>query len=406
MNKTPKSLRLQIALMGRTNSGKSTLLNLLTGQEAALTSPHPGTTTDVVEKNQELPPLGPVTWLDTPGFGDTTPLGAERAAQSNKVFERADIIVLVYDGDKSGSEEEYILQQAKQRHIPVICVHNKSDRPSEGRGIWTNALNKAGRDDVLQLIKSELLKACPEEFMTPPPVLGDLVPPYGTVMLVIPVDFEAPKGRLILPQVQTIRDGLDHGQTMIMAKEDNYRKALDNLKTAPDLVVCDSQVVDRVAAETPDKIKCTTFSILFARLKGDLGLLVQGAATIGRLTDGDKVLIAESCTHHAAEDDIGKVKIPRWLKAKTQKDLQIDFVSGHDFPANLNEYKLVVQCGGCMFGRREILSRINQCQAAGIAITNYGVCISELKGVLEKALSPFPEALTIYKGMKNDQRTA
>lgn len=402
MNKTPKSLRLQVALMGRTNSGKSTLLNLLTGQETALTSPHPGTTTDVVEKNQELPPLGPVTWLDTPGFGDTTQLGAERTAQSDKVFERADVIVLVYDGNNHGSEEEYILQQAQKRQIPVISVYNKSDLNLLPEGIWVNALNKAGRDEVLQILKSELLKACPEEFMTPPPIIGDLVPAQGTVILVIPIDFEAPKGRLIMPQVQTIRDGLDHGQTIIMVKEDSYRKTLDNLKTAPDLVVCDSQVVDRVAAETPDKIKCTTFSILFARLKGDLNLLVKGAATISRLADGDKILIAESCTHHAAEDDIGKVKIPRWLKAKTQKNLQIDFVAGHDFPDNLKEYKLVVQCGGCMFGRRETLSRINQCQAAGIAITNYGVCISELKGVLGKVLRPFPDALTIYKGMKND----
>lgn len=402
MNKTPKSLRLQVALMGRTNSGKSTLLNLLTGQETALTSPHPGTTTDVVEKNQELPPLGPVTWLDTPGFGDTTQLGAERTAQSDKVFERADVIVLVYDGNNHGSEEEYILQQAQKRQIPVISVYNKSDLNLLPEGIRINALNKASRNEILQILKSELLKACPEEFMTPPPIIGDLVPAQGTVILVIPIDFEAPKGRLIMPQVQTIRDGLDHNQTIIMVKEDSYRKTLDNLKTAPDLVVCDSQVVDRVAAETPDKIKCTTFSILFARLKGDLNLLVKGAATISRLADGDKILIAESCTHHAAEDDIGKVKIPRWLKAKTQKNLQIDFVAGHDFPDNLKEYKLVVQCGGCMFGRREILSRINQCQAAGIAITNYGVCISELKGVLGKVLRPFPDALTIYKGMKND----
>lgn len=402
MNKTPKSLRLQVALMGRTNSGKSTLLNLLTGQETALTSPHPGTTTDVVEKNQELPPLGPVTWLDTPGFGDTTQLGAERTAQSDKVFERADVIVLVYDGNNHGSEEEYILQQAQKRQIPVISVYNKSDLNLLPEGVRINALNKASRNEILQILKSELLKACPEEFMTPPPIIGDLVPAQGTVILVIPIDFEAPKGRLIMPQVQTIRDGLDHNQTIIMVKEDSYRKTLDNLKTAPDLVVCDSQVVDRVAAETPENIKCTTFSILFARLKGDLCLLVQGAAAISRLKDGDKVLIAESCTHHAAEDDIGKVKIPRWLKAKTQKNLQIDFVAGHDFPDNLKEYKLVVQCGGCMFGRREILSRINQCQAAGIAITNYGVCISELKGVLGKVLRPFPDALTIYKGMKND----
>ena len=218
--------------------------------------------------------------------------------------------------------------------------------------------------------------------------------------MIVPIDYEAPKGRLIMPQVQSIRDALDADQTVVVVKENAYAAALQNLKKQPDLVVCDSQVVDKMVRETPQGIKCTTFSTLFARLKGDMTALTAGAAAISRLKDGDKVLIAEACTHHAIEDDIGKVKIPRWLKEKTSKNLQIDFAAGRDFPTDLSQYKLVIQCGGCMFGRREILARISKCQALNVPITNYGICISELKGVLERILEPFPEALKIYKDTK------
>ena len=207
--------------------------------------------------------------------------------------------------------------------------------------------------------------------------------------MIVPIDYEAPKGRIILPQVQAIRDSLDHDCTVIVTKENDYLRTLENLKNKPDLVICDSQVVDKMVAETPSDVKCTTFSILFARFKGDLAKMAEGAEAIRHLRDGDKVLIAESCTHHAVEDDIGRVKIPNWLKKKTGADLQISHVSGCDFPQNLAEYKLVIQCGGCMVNRREILSRINKCEAAGVPITNYGVCISELKGVLDRILEPF-----------------
>lgn len=398
MEKAPKSLRLQIALMGRVNSGKSSFLNLVTGQEAAITSDIAGTTTDVVEKNQELLPLGPVTWLDTAGFGDTTELGGERLAKTRKVFDRADIIILVLECDKIGEPEKFVLDEAEKRQTPVIKIFNKSDicMHCGDDGICVNSLDKGGRDRVLTALKAELIKVVPEDFITPPPLLGDLVPPHGTVVMMIPLDFEAPKGRLIMPQVQAIRDALDYNQTVIMVKEDDYLSTLDNLKIPPDLVVCDSQVVDKMVAETPAGIKCTTFSTLFARLKGDIDKFVEGAAAIKSLRDGDKVLIAESCTHHAVEDDIGRVKIPNWLRKKTGKDLQIDHVSGHDFPDNLCEYKLVIQCGGCMNNRREILSRINKCETAGVAVTNYGICISELKGVLGRILEPFPQALQTY----------
>ena len=401
MSTTPKSMRLQIALMGKVNSGKSSFLNLVTGQDIAITSAEPGTTTDIVEKNQELPPLGPVTWLDTAGWGDETALGGKRLEKTRKIFDRADIVALVCTEKQPDEKEKEILEEAAKRKIPVLKIYNKSDLQAGGNdGICVNSRDLSSRNRVLNELKARLLEICPDDFIKTPPILGDLVPQGGTIVMIVPIDYEAPKGRLIMPQVQSIRDALDFGQTVIVVKEDAYKATLENLKKQPDLVVCDSQVADKMAAETPIGIKCTTFSTLFARLKGDINLLAEGAGAIAALEDGDKVLIAEACTHHAVEDDIGKVKIPRWLKAKTGKDLQIDFAAGHDFPSELGRYKLVIQCGGCMFGRREILSRINKCKSAGVPVTNYGICISELKGVLERILEPFPAALEIYRGQK------
>lgn len=399
MEKTPKSLRLHIALMGRVNSGKSSFLNLITGQDVSITSPVEGTTTDVVEKAQELLPVGPVVWLDTAGFGDNTSLSDKRLDKTKAVFERSDVIVLVCEGSQIGPFEQEIIKEAENRKIPVIKVYNKADlyQPSDEGGIAVVSTNQAARDDVLNRFKAELLKVVPDDFINTPPVLGDLAPAHSNIIMIVPIDFEAPKGRLIMPQVMAIRDALDHNQIVTVVKESEYLSALNNLKTPPALVVCDSQVVDFMVANTPQNIPCTTFSILFARLKGDLVKLVEGATAIRRLQDGDKVLIAEACTHHAVEDDIGRVKIPRWLLQKTEKELQIDHVAGRDFPIDLGVYKLVIQCGGCMQTRREVLSRINRCEQLQVPITNYGVCISELKGVLERVLEPFPEALQAYK---------
>ena len=401
MNMTPKSMRLQVALMGRVNVGKSSFLNLVCGQNVAVTSGEPGTTTDVVEKNQELLPIGPITWLDTPGLGDTTILADKRLAKTRQIFERADVIILLLNGDTLHSEEQQVIDEAEKRKIPLIKIYTKADEYTIAtNAMKVNSLDASSRDRVLNELKSKLLEICPEEFIKTPPILGDLVPKGGIVVMIVPIDYEAPKGRLIMPQVQSIRDALDADQTVVVVKENAYAAALQNLKKQPDLVVCDSQVVDKMVRETPQGIKCTTFSTLFARLKGDMTALTAGAAAISRLKDGDKVLIAEACTHHAIEDDIGKVKIPRWLKEKTSKNLQIDFAAGRDFPTDLSQYKLVIQCGGCMFGRREILARISKCQALNVPITNYGICISELKGVLERILEPFPEALKIYKDTK------
>ena len=397
MLNTPKALRLHIALMGRVNAGKSSFLNLITGQNVSITSAHEGTTTDVVEKNQELLPIGPITWLDTAGLGDETDLGEKRLAKTQSVWDRSDIVLLICEGNNIGKYEEEIIKEAESRNLPLIKIFNKADKFScEGDGLKVNSQDLSSRDAVLGKLKAELIKVCPEDFINQPTILGDLAPKQSHVVLLVPIDKEAPKGRLIMPQVQAIRDALDNDQIVTIVKENEYVRALENMKTPPSLVVCDSQVVDFMVANTPQNISCTTFSILFARLKGDIVKLVEGAAAIKNLQDGDKVLIAESCTHHAIEDDIGRVKIPNLLRKKTGKDLIINHVAGHDFPKDLAEYKLVVQCGGCMHNRREMLSRINKCEQAGVPITNYGVCISELKGVLRQVLKPFPQALAQY----------
>ncbi|MBR3676124.1 MAG: [Alphaproteobacteria bacterium] len=398
MQNTPKSLRLQIALFGRVNAGKSSFLNLITGQQTAITSEIAGTTTDVVEKAQELLPLGPILWIDTAGFGDESELGEKRLLKTRQIIDRADIALLICQGDKIEAPEQEIIDLAAARNLPLIKIFNQADKykVSASDGIKVNSLDLNSRDEVLNRLKAALIAVCPDDFLNAVPLVGDLAPEHSTVVMMIPIDYEAPKGRLIMPQVQAIRDCLDHEQSVLAVKETDYAAALQNFKTPPALVICDSQAVDKMVEMTPPEIKCTTFSILMARFKGDLGKMVRGAAMLNHLKDGDKILIAESCTHHAVEDDIGRVKIPNLIRKKTGKNLQIDHVSGCDFPTNLSEYKLVVQCGGCVINRREILSRIYKCEQAGVAITNYGVCISELKGVLQRVIEPFGEVYDNY----------
>lgn len=399
MKTTPKSLRLHIALFGRTNVGKSSFLNLITGQDVSIVSDQAGTTTDVVEKVMELLPLGPVVFLDTAGLDDTTALGDKRIEKTERVFDRADVIVLLCEGDQWGEYEEKIATRAEAKKIPVIKVGTKSDLYdlSGSYELSVNSTDLSSSAKTLSALKAELIKVCPDEFIQPPPLAGDLVRPGGLAVLVVPIDLQAPKGRLILPQVSTIRDVLDNDAGTLVVKERELPHMLNLLREPPDLVICDSQVVLKTAADTPSNVKMTTFSILFARLKGDLRKLARGAAAIDQLQDGDKVLIAESCTHHAAEDDIGRVKIPRWLRQYTGANLKIDVYAGRDFPKDLSTYKLAVQCGGCMNNRRELLSRIEKCEAAGVPITNYGLCISQTQGVLKRALAPFPAALDAFE---------
>ena len=399
MQKTPKSLRLHIALFGRTNVGKSSFLNLVAGQDVAIVSDQPGTTTDVVEKPMELLPIGPVVFLDTAGLDDTTALGEKRIGRTEKVFDRADIILLLHEGDRVTEYEQAVESRAEARKIPVIRIANKADlsAPEHAGYLACNSTDPASRDRVLSALKAELLKVCPDEFISPPPLMGDLVRPGGLAVLVVPIDLQAPRGRLILPQVSAIRDVLDNDAATLVCKEREFAHMLSLLNQKPDVVICDSQMVLKMVADTPADIPCTTFSILFARLKGDLRKLAKGAAAIDRLAPGDRVLIAESCSHHALEDDIGRVKIPRWLRQYVGVDVQADVYSGRDFPGNLSEYRLAIQCGGCMQNRREVLSRIEQCEAAGVPITNYGLCIAQTQGVLKRVLAPFPAALDAYE---------
>lgn len=412
MKKTPKSLRLQIGLFGRTNVGKSSFLNLLAGQDVSVTSDVPGTTTDVVEKSMELLPLGPVTFLDTGGLDDDSELGELRIKRTQKIYRRADVIVLLTEAGKWNGFETQVVEQSQQQKTPLIVVVNKIDRQEPEQSFLqklqqvtpyvmsSSCRQEAQRERYLNDFKQHLLATCPKDFLEPPSLIGDLLPSGGLAVLVMPIDLQAPKGRLILPQVQTIRDALDNDAATLVVKEREYAYTLSLLKRPPDLVVCDSQVVMKMVADTPKEIQCTTFSILFARYKGDLLENVRGAAALEALEPGDRVLIAEACSHHALEDDIGRVKIPRWLRQYVGGHLDIDSCSGRDYPENLTDYKLVIHCGGCMLTRREMLSRMHLAGQSDVPVVNYGVCISTLQGVLERALSPFPAALECYRQSK------
>ena len=419
MISAPKSLRLQIGLFGRTNVGKSSFLNLVAGQDVAITSPVAGTTTDVVEKSMELLPVGPVVFLDTAGLDDDSQISKLRIRKTLKIFDRADIILLVVEPNLWGEYEEDVIKEARKRGIPFLIIVNKIDilRPEDtflthiakitDKYILCSSIDLCKRDESVNKLKRYIIETGADALLPAPALIGDLIEDNSFVVLIVPIDLEAPKGRLILPQVQTIRDVLDNNCGVYVVKETEYAFALRNMKQYPGLVVCDSQVALKMVSETPDNVQCTTFSILFARYKGDLIEMSKGAAAIDRLKPNDKILIAESCSHHAIEDDIGRVKMPKWFREYLGFDLDIDVCSGRDFPDDIKKYKLIVQCGGCMQTRREILFRIHLAKCAGVAITNYGVCISMLQRVLERVLTPFPEALNAFyeeKGLVKEVR--
>jgi len=411
MQTTPKSLRLQIALVGRTNVGKSSFLNFVTNQDVSIVSPIPGTTTDIVEKPIELLPFGPVNFLDTGGIDDQSVLAEERIKRTERIFNRADIVVLIVEPNIWTDFEERIVENTKRRNLPLIAVVNKVDlaRPTEEfintirqyteNVMLASSVDKTSYDQTLNEFK-KLLARTNEEFKNLElPLLGDLLPDDGLAVFIVPIDSQAPKGRLILPQVQAIRDVLDNHCAVLVVRETEYKKYLASLGRKPDLVVCDSQVVDKMIADTPEDVKCTTFSILFCRFKGDLLEEVVGSAYAEMLEEGDKVLIAEACSHHPLQDDIGRIKIPRWLQEYLGKKLDFEVAVGRDFPSDLSKYKLIIHCGSCMLTRREKLARIQQAKAANVPITNYGIMISKCKGVLERVLSPFPEILTAYRNV-------
>ena len=386
--KTLKSMRLHIGVFGRTNVGKSSLLNRITNQEISIVSDVAGTTTDVVEKSMELLPVGPVTFLDTAGLDDSTELAQKRIEKTMKVINRIDVAVIVCDFTGVGDYENELIEKFDELKIPYLIVVNKCD--IEKPALDRDALYTSVRDDenIVFRFKEALVKLLPEDFVNSPKIAGDLVPAKSTVILVIPIDKEAPKGRIILPQVQTLRDLLDSDCLTYVVKVSELKQALENLKIPPSLVVTDSQAFREVSEIVPDNVPLTSFSILFARLKGDLDEFVKGANAIENLKDGDMVLILESCTHHAIEDDIGRVKIPNLLRKKTGKNLVIHNYAGHDFP-DINDYKLIIHCGACMTNRREVLSRILIAVKAGVPITNYGVVISYCLGILPRAVKIF-----------------
>lgn len=391
---TLKSQRLHIGVFGKTNVGKSSLLNKITNQEVSIVSDIAGTTTDVVEKSMELLPIGSVRFLDTAGIDDKTSLSAQRLEKTMKVINRTDVAVIVCDYNGIDNFEKELIKKLEELKIPFLILVNKSDvkqisteKLDELYTITPHVLVTSALTDseIVFKFKAEIVKLLPEDFVNSPKIAGDLVKPNSTVILVIPIDKEAPKGRIILPQVQTIRDMLDSDCLSYVVKETELQQALDNLKTPPELVITDSQAFKQVSEIVPESIKLTSFSILFARLKGDINAFVKGASAIDKLQDGDKVLILESCTHHAIEDDIGRVKIPNLLKKKTGKKLVIDNYSGHDFP-NIDGYKLIIHCGACMTNRREVLSRILIANEKHVPITNYGIAISHCLGILPRAV--------------------
>ncbi len=405
MQSTPKSMRLHIGLFGRRNVGKSSLLNAITRQQVSIVSEQAGTTTDPVEKPMELLPLGPVLFIDTAGIDDVGALGELRIQKTRQVFDRTDLGVIVTEAGEWGDFEQELLRELKSRAIPILVVFNKSDQKTthnDVKNILTNDNIRIVETSIIQNtgileFRQALLDSAPDEFVNTPTILGDLVGPGEMAVLVVPIDKEAPKGRLILPQVQSIRDLLDSDAWCLVVKERELKSALERLLLPPKLVVTDSQAFLKVAADTPRSVLMTSFSILFARFRGDLTAQVLGTMAIDTLKPGDRILIAESCSHHPIADDIGRVKIPRWLTQYVGGKLAIDHVQGHDFYQDLAPYKLVIHCGACTANRREMLSRIMYCRQAGVPISNYGLTIAYSLGIFERALEPFPAALEAFQ---------
>jgi len=400
MSSTPRGERLIIALIGKRNAGKSSLINALTGQEIAIVSAIPGTTTDPVDKHYELLPLGPVTFYDTAGVDDSGELGQKRVASTRKVLYRADIVIFVNDGESFNTPELDMLQRIQDMEIPAVVVFNKSDIGSANPTNVDYCLERKLPYISLSTISKEGVFACKEQLIRLAPkyltenriLAGDLVKPFDQVILVAPIDSAAPKGRLILPQVQVLRDLMDNDAIVTVVKETELLAALAMTKDKAKLVITDSQAIEQVNREVPEDILVTTFSILFARYKGELDILLTGVDKLRSLKDGDKVLIAEACSHHVQKDDIGRVKLPKWLREYSGKDLVFDTYSGHDFPENLEEYAVCVHCGACMINPMEMNRRIVECHRRGVPITNYGMTISLVQGVLDRVIKPLQMA--------------
>lgn len=400
MNQTPSSERVHIGFFGRRNAGKSSVLNAITNQDLAVVSDVKGTTTDPVQKAMELLPLGPVVVIDTPGIDDEGELGALRVKKSYQVLNKVDAAVLVVDQTLGLSSEDFaLIERIRQKKIPYVVVFNKFDlEPASSLAKDIEYLEKQNTSvqtvsTVTNLGIEELKECIAILTKTEEPklkIVGDLIHPSDFVVLVVPIDKAAPKGRLILPQQQTIRDILEADATAIVVKEYELKDTLKHLGKKPKLVITDSQVFAKVSADTPSDIMLTSFSILFARYKGSLATVVEGVTALDTLEDGDKILISEGCTHHRQCDDIGSVKLPRWIRQYTGKDIDFVFSSGTEFPEDLSAYKLIVHCGGCMLNEREMKYRLACATDQNIPITNYGILIAYMQGILKRSLIPFP----------------
>ncbi len=396
LNETPSADRLHIGFFGKRNAGKSSLVNKITGQELSVVSDVKGTTTDPVYKAMELLPLGPVMIIDTPGIDDEGALGELRVRRTRQVLNKTDIAILIIDAQtgKSATDIE-LIKLFEEKKIPYLLAYNKADLlteiPAEQYGqneIFVSAVTGLN----IETIKNIISKIVPTED-SKLRIVGDIIHPSDFVILVVPIDKAAPKGRLILPQQQTIRDILEADGTAIVVKEYELKETLENLGKKPSLVITDSQVFAKVSADTPKDIPLTSFSILFARYKGLLLEAVKGVAVLEQLKEGDKILICEGCTHHRQCDDIGTVKLPRWIKNYTGKEFQFEFTSGGQFPEDLSPYQLIVHCGGCMLTEREVKYRQKCSVDQGIPITNYGILIAYMQGILRRSLEIFPSIL-------------
>ena len=398
LNSTVSAERVHIGFFGLRNAGKSSLVNAVTGQKLSVVSEVLGTTTDPVKKAMELLPLGPVVIIDTPGMDDEGQLGEQRVLKSKQILRQTDIAILVVDGHKGlQTADRELIELFKNRNLPYITVYNKADLlpeiPKETETeIYVSSGTKAGifelKEKIARMVKSN---------ESDRKIVADLVKAGDTVILVTPIDSAAPKGRLILPQQQTLRELLEAGVVSMVVRESELKEALDSLKTPPALVVTDSQAFQIVSQTVPREIPLTSFSILFARYKGDLAAVIGGAAALDRLKEGDKVLISEGCTHHRQCKDIGTVKLPGWIENYTGKKLSYSFTSGNEFPEDVSEYSLVVHCGGCMLNEKEMKSRLKICTEQGVPVTNYGIAIAQMHGILKRSIEMFPDLLDILE---------
>lgn len=401
---TPKSLRLHIGIFGRTNVGKSTLVNYISGQDTSIVSAIAGTTTDSVYKSMELSPLGPVTLIDTAGIDDVSNLSKERIERTTKVFDLTDVAIIVLEPNIWTDFEQNIIKQLNDKKTPFLFIINNYRKEklndnflnqlSNYKFVETELLQENNyREEFLSILKQNLLSIVPEEVLNLQPLTQNIIRSFQTVVMVVPLDLGAPKGRLILPQVQMIRACLDINAIVIITKETELKQTLEKLKTKPDIVICDSQVVKKVLDIIPKDVAFTTFSIIFSSNKADFKTMLAGIKAIKNLKPENKILIAEACSHHASKDDIGRVKIPKLLSKYLGFDIKFDVSSGIDYPKNLEEYSLIIHCGGCMINKKQMISRLNYAVEKKVPITNYGMVISFVNNTLDRVIEPFIKSL-------------